>query len=83
MRNGEKSCVVEVSDSGPGPPGDIAAKLFQPFVTGKPEGVGLGLTVAMQVAEAHGGRVDWRREADRTCFRIELPLQSEGMKLIP
>jgi signal transduction histidine kinase len=64
---------VEVSDSGPGPPPDVAAKLFEPFVTGKPEGVGLGLAVARQVAEAHGGRIAWRREADRTCFRIELP----------
>jgi signal transduction histidine kinase len=64
---------VEVSDSGPGPSPDVAAKLFEPFVTGKPEGVGLGLAVARQVAEAHGGRITWRREADRTCFRIELP----------
>jgi signal transduction histidine kinase len=72
--NGDRpEAVVEVTDSGPGPPADIAAKLFQPFVTGKREGVGLGLAVARQVAEAHGGRVDWSRQADRTCFRIELP----------
>jgi signal transduction histidine kinase len=64
---------IEVSDSGPGPPPEVAAKLFEPFVTGKPEGVGLGLAVARQVAEAHGGRITWRREADRTCFRVELP----------
>jgi signal transduction histidine kinase len=67
--------VLEVSDSGPGPPPDVAAKLFEPFVTSKPEGVGLGLAVARQVAEAHGGRITWRREADHTCFRIELPAE--------
>ena len=65
--------VVEVIDSGPGPPAEIAGRLFQPFVTGKREGIGLGLLVAKQVAEAHGGRIDWRRVGDRTCFRIELP----------
>jgi signal transduction histidine kinase len=68
-------CVVTVSDSGPGPPLAVAERLFEPFVTSKPEGVGLGLAVARQVAEAHGGRVDWQRGPDSTCFRIELPLE--------
>ncbi len=65
--------ILEVSDSGPGPPPEVAERLFEPFVTGKPEGVGLGLAVARQVAEAHGGRIGWRREEGRTVFRIELP----------
>jgi nitrogen-specific signal transduction histidine kinase len=66
-------CRVEVSDSGPGPAPDVAERLFEPFVTGKPDGVGLGLAVARQVAEAHGGRLGWRRAGDRTVFYIELP----------
>jgi len=65
--------LIEVSDSGPGPPPDVAAKLFEPFVTGKPEGVGLGLAVARQVAEAHGGSISWRRDGGATRFVIELP----------
>ncbi len=62
--------VIEVFDTGAGPSPEIAAKLFEPFVTGKPEGIGLGLAVAKQAAEAHGGTIDWRREGNRTCFRI-------------
>jgi signal transduction histidine kinase len=68
------TAVVEINDSGPGPPPKVSGRLFEPFVTGKPEGVGLGLAVGRQVAEAHGGRIHWEREDGRTCFRIELPL---------
>jgi signal transduction histidine kinase len=74
-RTANPRCVIEVTDSGPGPPPDIAARLFEPFVTGKPEGVGLGLAVARQVAEAHGGTITFGRDDGRTCFRIELPLE--------
>jgi signal transduction histidine kinase len=69
----ERRAFVEVRDSGPGPTPDVAARLFEPFVTGKREGVGLGLAVARQVAEAHGGSIRWTRDAHSTCFRIELP----------
>jgi signal transduction histidine kinase len=70
--NGSGPLWLEVWDSGPGPPGEIADRLFEPFVTGKREGVGLGLAVTRQVVEAHGGRITWRRQDGRTCFRTEL-----------
>jgi signal transduction histidine kinase len=77
IRSGEadgQRAYVEIRDSGPGPAPSVAPRLFEPFVTGKREGVGLGLAVARQVAEAHGGSISWLREANCTCFRIELPL---------
>jgi two-component system nitrogen regulation sensor histidine kinase GlnL len=65
---------IEVTDSGQGPPPEIADRLFEVFVTGKKEGVGLGLAVAQQVAEAHGGILIWRRHTNHTSFTISLPV---------
>jgi signal transduction histidine kinase len=64
---------LEVLDTGSGPPPEVAARLFDPFVTSKPEGVGLGLAVARQIAEGHGGQIAWLRRDEKTCFRVELP----------
>jgi signal transduction histidine kinase len=64
---------IEVCDSGPGPPPHLADRLFDPFVTGKPDGIGLGLAVARRLIQAHGGSLDWQRRQDRTCFTIRLP----------
>jgi signal transduction histidine kinase len=64
---------IEVSDTGPGPPPGLADSLFEPFTTSKPEGVGLGLALAQQVAARHGGKLTWARAAHETRFRLSLP----------
>jgi signal transduction histidine kinase len=69
----DAAIAVEVEDTGRGPPREAAENLFEPFVTTKPEGVGLGLALARQAAVDHAGSVSWRRENERTIFRLTLP----------
>jgi signal transduction histidine kinase len=61
---------VHVADSGSGPPDSIRGGLFEPFVTSKPEGVGLGLALAQAVAVEHGGDVSWSRVGEETVFTM-------------
>jgi signal transduction histidine kinase len=63
-----------VRDTGPGPAASIHDQLFHSFVTTKPDGFGLGLFVARQIAERHAGRLDWRRDGEMTCFEFEFPV---------
>ncbi len=65
--------IIEVSDTGPGPPPEVAETLLEAFVTSKPEGVGLGLAIAHHVADEHGGRLSWSRQGGETRFRLALP----------
>ncbi|MCS6976505.1 MAG: HAMP domain-containing histidine kinase [Gemmatales bacterium] len=78
LRQEDGRYVVEVFDTGPGPDPAIADRLFEPFITAKPEGIGLGLAVARQAAEAHGGTLTWHRSGQRTCFRFTLPVASNN-----
>jgi two-component system sensor kinase FixL len=66
--------LVSVTDTGGGISPEIEAKLFQPFVTTKPEGMGIGLSVCRTIVEAHGGRL-WVEPNARggSVFRFTLP----------
>lgn len=82
----EKSGVVlRVEDHGPGLPAGLRDRIFEPFVTAKPAGMGLGLSICRRVVEAHGGII---AAADRpgggTTFMVRLPQSatvSEGEAL--
>lgn len=66
---------VMVMDNGPGAPPDIADHLFEPFVSGKPEGKGLGLPLVEKLVSQMGGIVQYSREGEpeQTVFRLLLP----------
>lgn len=64
--------LVEVEDDGPGVPADAAARIFRPFHTTKPEGTGIGLSLARQIALAHGGTLTLR-SGSPALFQLVLP----------
>ena len=66
---------ISVSDSGGGIPSDVAPRLFEQFFTTKPQGTGLGLPIARQITEEHGGEIRWANRPGRgTVFTIRLPI---------
>ena len=70
---------VSVADTGHGLSKDIADRLFQPFVTTKPAGMGVGLSISKRIVEAHGGKM-WAEpnEGGGTVFRFTLQSANEG-----
>ncbi len=68
--------LVEVADDGPGVPPEIAARIFDPLVTGRSGGSGLGLALARRIVAAHGGSIVLVSSQAGACFRIRIPLES-------
>jgi two-component system sensor histidine kinase HydH len=66
---------LTVEDTGPGISPDLLPRVFEPYVTTKTKGLGLGLTIARRIVEAHGGHIDVENKPDRgTRFRVMLPV---------
>jgi signal transduction histidine kinase len=70
--------IVDITDDGPGVPGEMSDRIFDPFFTTKPQGSGLGLPIVRKIVDAHDGRIDLTSELGRgTRFRVTLPVSSE------
>jgi PAS domain S-box-containing protein len=70
-----RSVFVEIADNGPGISPELAGRIFEPFFTTKPvnQGTGLGLSVSLGIAEAHGGTLTTVAKGTGACFVLTLP----------
>ena len=68
---------VCVRDNGPGVPEDLMPHLFDPFVTTKPSGSGLGLSLTSKIINDHGGIIECESQPRRTTFRVLMPVYSD------
>lgn len=69
--------MVGIQDNGPGISEEMKSSLFDPFVTSKPDGKGLGLALVAKIVDDHGGMIEVESEPRRTLFRLMLPMAGE------
>ncbi|WP_116082022.1 nitrogen regulation protein NR(II) [Tropicimonas sp. IMCC34011] len=69
---------VEIVDDGPGLPPEIADEIFEPFISGRENGTGLGLALVSKIVIEHRGWISVESAPGRTAFRISLPVAPEG-----
>lgn len=70
---------VVVADNGPGLTGEVQARLFEPFFSTKPQGLGMGLVVSRTIVEAHGGTLLAENWEEGARFRVRLPLPTASL----
>ena len=77
VKKAASEVTLEVEDEGPGIPAELKARLFEPYVTTKPQGTGLGLAIALRICQEHGGRLEAADGArGGALFRVSLPAVS-------
>ncbi len=66
--------MIEIADNGPGIPEELKAHVFDPFVSSKRSGSGLGLSFVAKIIDDHGGTIECERVGEQTIFRVLMPL---------
>ncbi|MFD1624253.1 two-component system sensor histidine kinase NtrB [Azospirillum griseum] len=79
--------LVSVQDNGDGIPEDLRSNLFDPFVTSKVNGTGLGLALVAKLIGDHGGTIEFDSQPRRTVFKVSLPMyddsqMSQGVSMV-
>lgn len=78
-REGAPGVAVEFEDTGPGVPAELREQIFNPFVTSKKSGVGLGLSIVAKIVDDHGGAIQLiSKDHSGACFRVFLPAAAKG-----
>jgi nitrogen fixation/metabolism regulation signal transduction histidine kinase len=73
-----KSIRLQISDNGEGFPAEMLARVFEPYITTKPRGTGLGLPIVKKIVEEHRGDIDIQNlEEGGACVRIRLPIATQ------
>jgi signal transduction histidine kinase len=83
-RLNDTNAEISIADTGPGIRAAELARIFDPFVTTKDKGMGMGLSIARTIVGAHGGTIRAENQPDGgAIFRVELPLKPSGAERLP
>ena len=72
---------ITVTDNGSGVPDDMQAYMFDPFITTKPNGSGLGLALVAKIVGDHGGVISCDSQSGATTFQVLLPMWRQSRRL--
>ena len=80
----DRDLAISFKDTGSGMGADVFNRLFEPFMTNKAKGAGLGLMIVQRIVQDHGGRLDVStKQGAGSCFRIILPLANRKARMLP